>query len=172
MNLALPAWLLIAYCALQLLVHFAAFALWFRRGRAAADERAIFLFHLVSACALTAVAAVFVLLQPGRSSIAAAVAAIFAHGVYSLTFLELWTLAQISYSRDVLLRAREGRLDERAIAELAGVGEAKRALRLQGLADKGLVRRQDGVWSLTVRGRIAGRLLSVLLWLPAVQSPG
>lgn len=160
------------YCITQLTAHFVTYVGWFRHSRFAASERAVFLFHFLSACAIAAVSAGSVFAFRSSDVFAAACAAIFAHGIYSLTFLELWTLAQISYSREVLLRAREGQLDEKTIAELAAVGEAKRTLRLAALSRGGLVRHECGQWTLTRPGRIGALFLKIILWLTAVRSAG
>lgn len=165
------AWLLV-YGIAQLAAHFVAYVWWFRHSRFAASERAIFLYHFSSACAIAAASAATVLAFRSSDVFAAACAAVFAHGIYSLTFLELWTLAQISYSREVLLRARDGQLDGKAIAELAAVGEAKRTLRLAALSRGGLVRHESGQWTLTRPGRIGALFLKIVLWLPAVRSAG
>ena len=171
MNASVSAYLL-AYCVAHLGTHFLLYVVRFRHSKLAASERAIFLFHFFSAFALGVASAVIVFAFPSEDVVAAAFACVSAHGIYSLTFLELWTLAQISYSRDVLLRARGSDLDEAAIAALASVGEAKRVARLNALSKSGLVRREGAKWSLTAKGRFGALILRVILSLPAVQSPG
>lgn len=164
-------WLL-AYGAAHSGAHFAWFVARFRHTPSATSESAIFRFHFYSACLLAAAAAAAFALAPGAASFACAITVVFAHGIYSLTFLELWTLAQISYSHQVLQKAGAGALDGQAVEELAALGEAKRSSRLRALLQSGLVEYDGGLWQITGKGRRAGLLLNILLWLAAVRSPG
>jgi hypothetical protein len=166
-----PAWILL-YFASYLLTHLAVFVLWFRHRTWAASERAILLFHLIPAVLVVAAAVFLLVVKWNEASFAVFLSLVSAHGIYSLTFLELWTLAQISYSRDVLRNVRENGLDETAVADLVTLGERKRAARLGVLASSGLVRREQDRWTLTAKGRIAARLLSLVAWLPAIKAPG
>lgn len=137
-------------------------------------ERGILLYHLISAILVTAIGLGILTFGTGGSLVRAALfAAIAFHGIYSLTFLELWTLSQISYSRDVLsLVSRENITRARAIAALSTVGDRKKADRLRSLLKLGLVRRTENAWTLSRRGLGAALILRILLWLPDSRSNG
>lgn len=158
--------------AVWLAAHFLIFVVWFRHTRFATSEKAIFLFHLWPALLLSTIFALAALVRPSSASLAVAAIAIFGHGIYSLTFLELWTLAQISYSREVLSHARRSGLDTEAQATLVRLGDEKRAGRLHALSGSGMVRIENGRWSLTPRGRLAATLLRIVMWIPAIRSSG
>jgi hypothetical protein len=80
------------------------------------------------------------------------------HGIYSLSFLELWSLTQGSYSLGIL--AQIDRLGGAALpSDLAGqtdIGRQKQHQRYQSLVSLGLLR-TDG--QLTARGWIAAHTL-------------
>ena len=167
----LPAGLL-AICAAQIGGHFLAYAVWLRHTGRLATEKAILKYHLFSACALTIIAVSCIAILPGDEVIAIAVGVVFAHGIYSLTFLELWTLSQISYTRDMLLKARDAELNAGATEDLARIGDRKRIERLEALSRTGLIRREHGRWAHGPLGRLFARFLVLVLWLPDLRSRG
>jgi hypothetical protein len=137
-------------------------------------ERGILLYHLISAILVTSIGLGILTFGTGGSLVGAALlAAVAFHGIYSLTFLELWTLSQISYSRDVLsLASRENVTRARAVATLSTVGDRKKADRLRSLLRLGLARRTGDAWTLSRRGLAAALILRLLLWLPDSRSHG
>lgn len=168
------AWTLVLFAGLYLPTHLTLYFIACRNQPAFRTERGILLFHLVSACALTLGAGSWAFLANpfSTSLLAAGVAAIFAHGIYSLTFLELWTLSQISFSQEVLDRATSSGISRTALDELAAIGDRKRVERIAGLHKSGLIVLRKGKWALTGRGRIVASGLAAVQALPSVQSPG
>jgi hypothetical protein len=86
----------------------------------------------------------------------AAVAA--AHGIYSMSFLELWSLTQGSYSFTIL-----GIVDtmtvadpERVVRELIETGDQKKVQRHDSLRRLGLITRDAVMLKLTGRGERSG----------------
>jgi hypothetical protein len=136
----------------------------FRHREAFRTERGIFLFHFVSACILPP--AVFVLsLGSGFSTALLAAATLAAaHGIYSISFLELWSLAWGSYSF-IILRGinSSGTADaEKIISELGSVGDSKKDQRIASLERLGLISHDEGKVSLTQRGRMVAGFLRAL----------
>ena len=72
-------------------------------------ERGIFLYHLTSAAVFMAAALVILPIRRDGEAFSVASALVAAHGIYSISFLELWSLAQGSYSLSIMGRGRSDR---------------------------------------------------------------
>lgn len=155
MPLAIPT---IAWLA----IHFTLYTLWARHTAALKQEKGIFLYHAVSYALLTAALATAGLLGGlDRTGTATGFAAGL-HGIYSLSFLESWSLTQGSYSLAILDRIERsgGGATAGELAGLQQVGTRKRQLRADDVGRLGLVR-PDG--SLSTAGRAAAILLRLVL---------
>src|SRR5215210_578880 len=100
-----------------------------------------------------------------------AVAIVGLHGLYSVTFLELWSLAEGGYSLQILegLAGAERRGEPADIEALRAIGAAKQGNRLAGLASIGLVRYEGSRVALTGPGRLVASAFALLAWLTNVQ---
>jgi hypothetical protein len=130
-------------------------------------ERGIFLYHLLPALVMAGMAAVWALAQPafGLAGLAALLAA---QGLYSLSFLELWTLAQGGYSLSIIAEVvrAESAGAQPDFAGLAAIGEAKQADRVGVLKRMGLAQDKGELIELTPRGRaVALALHSLRRWV-------
>jgi hypothetical protein len=157
-----------------LVLHFLLYAAELRWRPPFQTERGIFVYHLVSA--LLFVTAAFAALAVHRSDAAVAVAIglIAAHGIYSISFLEIWSLTQGSYSVAVISGVAAGaNLSRGATIEVyARIGDAKKGDRLSMLSKLSLVRRVGDCWQLLPRGRFLAKLFRAVLWLADVQRAG
>ena len=166
------SWL--AWCLAYTLVHLSAYLLLFRTRPAFERESVVFRYHLLSFGGLAVVTGLLLLLPDGPVDVAAAVGGIALHGIYSTSFLELWSLAQGGYSLQILEAVgRFSRTDggvDRAV--LRAIGEAKRSGRLDGLVQLGLVRRSGRQVSLTPGGQVVANLLAIVVWLANVKERG
>lgn len=146
---------------LYLLLHFAAYVLIFRGRPYFRTEKGIFLLHFVSAVALPF--AVFALsLDSGlRVALLCGIAAAAAHGIYSISFLELWSLAWGSYSFIILQEIDSGRpaSADRIVLDLGAIGDGKKDQRIQSLERLGLIAQDQARVFLTAKGRVAARFL-------------
>ncbi len=108
------------------------------------------------------------------AAVAVSIGLVAAHGIYSISFLELWSLAQGSYSISILTGiASQGSLPRsKLIDAFARIGNAKKGDRLSALSKSSLAHRGDGYWRLSARGRLLGTLLNTLLWLAAIKTSG
>src|SRR5262249_24097734 len=108
------------------------------------------------------------------AALAIAIGLIVIHGIYSLSFSELWTLSEGSYSMSILTGIASCEMLSRnaLIDAFAGIGDAKKGDRLSVLLKLSLAYRDGNHWRLTFRGRIVANLLSILVWLAAIKKRG
>jgi hypothetical protein len=134
-------------------------------------EQTIFAYHTLSAVAVTLIALLGPLAMGTALDLEWVVAVVALHGIYSVSFLELWSLAEGGYSLQILERLdRAERQGQPAnVEELRAIGAAKQSNRLAGLASIGLVRQDDGRLELTAGGKIVASLFALLAWLTNVQ---
>jgi hypothetical protein len=134
-------------------------------------ERSIFAYHAISALGVTLAAVVGAVAAGSDADIYWVIAVIALHGIYSTSFLEIWSLAEGGYSLQILeLLARADRGGERVDVEaLRAIGVAKQSNRLAGLVGIGLVRHEGSHVVLTGFGRAVASLFTLLATLTHVQ---
>jgi hypothetical protein len=137
-------------------------------------ERGIFLYHLSSAAVFVAVALVIFVIRRDGEAFSVACALVAGHGIYSISFLELWSLAQGSYSLSIMGQGRADRIPSRAelIEAFARIGNAKKADRLSGLQGSQLIWLDGNHWKLNGAGAIVASMLRSLLWLANIKERG
>jgi hypothetical protein len=146
-----------------------------RDWRALASERSIFLYHATSAIAVTAAFGLWALVIGGSEAWTWFTCVVMLHGIYSLSFLELWALADDSYSLAILeIIDRGGTAAGPALMQrLETIGAGKQSSRLGALQAIGLVREiGDGSFTLTSTGRAAAVLGRAMLFLVNVHKYG
>jgi hypothetical protein len=134
-----------------------------RRRLSLRTEKGIFLYHFVSAVFSGMVGLGFAALDPAFG-VPGLVLVLSLHGIYSLSFLELWSLAQGGYSLSIIAGIAQAEAAGSApdFSGLAAIGEAKQADRVATLERLGLVARTDGRISLTTRGGTIAFVLHAL----------
>jgi hypothetical protein len=103
------------------------------------------------------------------------VCAVMLHGIYSLSFLELWALADDSYSLAMMeiIDRGGGATGPALMQSLEAIGTGKQTSRLDALRAIGLIREVgDGSFTLTPAGRAAAFLGRTLLLLVNVRKYG
>lgn len=162
--------------ATYLAVHFAGYVLVLRNRAGLRSEKGIFLYHLASAVLAGLAALAFAVLEPDAFGFAGVVLVLSLHGIYSVSFLELWSLAQGGYSLSILAGVLQAEASgkEPDFAGLAAIGRAKQAGRVAALERLGLVSGTEGRIALTAHGgRIAFLLHAVRSWVePSGRSEG
>lgn len=106
-------------------------------------------------------------------SLAEFVAAISLHGIYSMSFLALWSSAQGGYSFHMMKALHAGpwvRGD--FVEEFVRTGDDKRGNRLESLAGAGLIAEDQGRYHVTPRGRWLAWLLRALYGLHNTRQAG
>ncbi len=136
-----------------LAAHFLVYAVVLRKSDALRSEKGIFLYHFASATLTGLAGCAYVLTAHPPNGFAALVLVLSVHGIYSLSFLELWSLAQGGYSLSVI-----GSI-ARAEASLEQIGATKQRERIAGLEKLGLIMKNDGSIILTTRGESVAVLL-------------
>jgi hypothetical protein len=149
---------------LYLVVHLALYALALRHVRAFTRERPIFLYHAVPAALLAVTVVVEMVIDPQPLTVAAGVLVLSLQGIYSLSFLELWSLAQGGYSLGILdhLASVHDGFDTGALRDL---GATKKATRIQAMGDLGLVRSQNSVFLLSRGGASLATAFATIVWI-------
>jgi hypothetical protein len=138
------------------------------------SERGIFLYHFVSAILFTAAAVAYGLVYFSDAVFAIAIGLVATHCIYSISFLELWTLAEGSYSMSILTGiASQGMLSRNSLIDaFARIGDAKKGNRLSVLSELSLARREYTHWQLSAGGRLVAHAVNVLIWLAAIKKRG
>ena len=162
--------LTLAYLTVHVLVYF----LLLREYKVMRHERGIFRYHFFSAVVIGLVALAAIAEDPNEVSFATAAGMMALHGLYSISFLEFWSLAQGSYSLSILQWAATGNQSRRtqSLNDLAANGDGKRVNRLGSLNSLGLVCEGSGLLSLTIFGRILTKFLKLMVRLTNMRSLG
>jgi len=167
--------MILFFCGSYLAVHFLLYFALRRFFQLFVTERGILLYHLGSAFAFTGAAGYLAITTTSSDGWAWFVVAVMMHGIYSLSFLELWALADDSYSLRILasIEAAQDRSEQNLIGELSAIGVRKQKSRLNHLAELGLVRRvSDEEIALTGIGRGVVFCAKILLFLTNVKRHG
>jgi hypothetical protein len=160
---------LLVATSVYLASHFFLYVLILRRTRLFQREAAIFAYHFVSFAALVLVLCIVAaILRPS------ALAAVALHGIYSLSFLELWALADASYSIQILEyiqghQATDAPVRLSDIAGLQTIGTSKRRLRTASLMRLGLIRQRSGCLEVTSPGAWVAAVLAAIAWAANIQ---
>jgi len=157
-----------------LAVHFALYAVLLRQLSTFQTERGIFLYHFISAVVFGGGCAAVVLFSDGDVFSSIVLALIAAHGIYSISLLELWSLSQGSYSLSILNGVQCGRIHTRQqlIERFTRIGSTKKLDRLTALASSQLIRRDGAYWRLNRSGALVAAILRGLLWLANIKERG
>ena len=141
--------------------HFILFVVVLRHARAFHAERTIFLYHALSAAVAAIVAAAIVMWDWELR--AGAVGLMTIHAIYSLSFLELWSLSEGGYSLAILRElSGAGRPVGVKGDPMQALGGRKVRSRIESLGRLGLVRTAGDRIELTGLGRAVGRTQAVL----------
>jgi hypothetical protein len=147
-----------------LVAHFALYAAVLRHRRL--TETGVFLYHLIPAALWLMMSSALCFVVPSIGP-ADAVLVCSLHGIYSLTFLELWALADGGYSLAIMdcLESHSDLEEQKVLDKLELLGTAKKQSRLADLVRMGLVEdRLDG-YQLTASGRPVAAFIATIAWL-------
>lgn len=150
--------------AVYLAAHLAVYVAGLRRLTPLCTEKGIFLYHFGSAVITGLAALAAALIDPLEFGLAGFVIVLSVHGIYSLSFLELWSLAQGGYSLSIIagIAHAEATGTEPDFSGLAAIGAAKQADRVAALERMGLISRSGERISLMPRGRAIAAVLHAL----------
>ena len=162
-------------CFVFLVAHATLYFAVLRKRSSLVSEKAIFLYHVVSVIVVAGAFGLWALAVGGSEAWTWFACAVMLHGIYSLSFLELWALADDSYSLAIMeIIGRGGGANGPALMQrLEAIGMGKQTSRLDALLAIGLVRQiGDGSFTLTPAGRAAAVVGSTLLLLVNVDKYG
>jgi hypothetical protein len=157
-----------------LCAHFFLYAVWLRKARAFKAETGIFRYHLYSVLLVACVMLLLVATARLKRPWAEVAAVLSLHGIYSISFLELWSLAQGGYSLSILEMAFRGNgvQTHQDLQQLEAIGDQKRQSRLQALAQLGLIRESPQGVLLTPLGRVLGFIFHTVARAANLRSLG
>lgn len=166
--------MILTFFAPLLAVHFVAYFAIFRHMRAFGNEKVILLYHCACFALATTVFGGRLLMWPSYDNLVELVFVAAAHGIYSLSLLELWTLAEGGYSLSILIEYERARKagTKPDFDNFTTIGDSKKLDRLSGLEKMGLLRNSGSSVSLTNLGTVAAAFLGVIVWLANVQEGG
>jgi hypothetical protein len=160
--------MLLCLAAVWCLGHLTTFVI-LRGRRFVGSERGILRFHVASFAALAIIVGLFVAVG---APIGTGVGALSLHGIYSLSFLELWSLSEGGFSVIALLKLSLKPVPRASLlAELGTIGQRKKDDRLQKLISGGLIS-GDATLTLTERGRWAAKAVRLLRWIANFRDVG
>jgi hypothetical protein len=144
--------------------HFALFVLVLRHLPPFQREKTIFLYHAMPAAGVALLAVSAWIVMPDAEMLARAILIVCLQGIYSLSFLEVWSLAQIGYSLAILAAFDDaGPTGNRPdLSGLERTGARKKAERIEGLCRLGLVSQSGPEMRLTAWGRCVTAALAGL----------
>ena len=152
-------------------IHACLYVLWLRRRVWFGQERGILLCHAVSFTLLT-FGLVAYILQIDRDWLTGA-GALCLHGIYSLSFLELWALSEGGFSLAILRVVESQRTSPTDIEEaFTALADQKRNGRLQGLVGLRMADEEGETFRATRMGRIAAIVLRVVRQLNNLERTG
>ena len=156
-----------------LCIHFFLYAVWLRKVGRLRTERGIFRFHFFSAILVTCITLLLMVGSLVESPWAVLAALLSFHGMYSVSFLELWSLAQGGYSLSILeVAARTDGITPEQQSQFETIGDQKRESRLRALLQMGLIRKTPAGISMTLFGRTLGAVFQAVVWLANLRSLG
>lgn len=165
----------LAWTVLYIALHFCVYALILRNRPVFTRESLIFLLHLVSEIAWPAVLILggMIGLWP-QGEFSTVIAVLSLHGIYSLSFLSLWSLASGGYSLAILEYVQScGGAGVRVNTDaLAHIGTSKQQARLEGIQRLGLIRANKTVFQATPRGHISAFMVGALAWILGIPASG
>ena len=162
-------------CLIFVLAHAGLYFAVLRDAAALASEKGIFLYHFISAILLAGGFGLWAASQGDSNAWTWFACAIMLHGLYSVSLLELWALADDSYSVAILEIIDQGgpAAVPALMQRLEEIGMCKQSSRLDALRTIGLVRdTPDGSVALTPPGRAAVVLGRLLLFLVDARKYG
>lgn len=164
-------WLLIVF---YLVLHFTLFVFIFRHHPRFRSEGGVLLLHVASAVALVAGMLVWFGLSPSQTRLAFAVGAGAAHGIYSLSFLEIWALSDGGYSLRVLAAvvSRGQSTAAKLEAHFTALSSGKKEGRLDSLFELGLVQKDENTYALTPRGNVVAKFIAGIGYLAKLEKTG
>jgi hypothetical protein len=165
---------MLAVFAAYLAGHLALYVTILRYQAAFQRERTVLLYHALPGLLVVATAVGALIVSFDLDTLARIALVVGLHGIYSLSFLELWTLTQIGFSLAILAAHQEAERTGKAPdwSGLERTGAGKKAGRILELQRAGLVAEAGGIYHLSGRGRLVAGALAGLARLTNLNRLG
>jgi len=147
------------------LFHLFLYAIFFKKMAAIKSEFGILIYHILI---FLFVFFMSVVMQTHIDyDIEEAVSSICLVSIYSMTFLQAWSLAEGSYSFSILesIKISEESNASFEIQRLEEIGRTKRSDRISSLEKLGLIQISSNAYHLTKRGRLASGFIKKIRYL-------
>jgi hypothetical protein len=166
--------MLLTFFTPLLLGHCVAYFALFRHLRAFRNEKVILLYHVACFIVVAGVFAIRCAWLPTYGSLLDLVLVVGAHGIYSLSTLELWTLAEGGYSLSILIEYESARKKNVApdFDKFTMIGANKKVDRITVLEKLRLLQQSGTRVALTSLGTVVATVLGSIAWLANVQEGG
>lgn len=157
---------------LALLFHLVFYFLYIRKKYR--NEMAIFLYFFIYYFVIFTISCMLLIINCNTNLLSPIILINSINGIYCLSFLELWSLSQISYSYEILIRVKSCGISIHSseIIEMQNVGDNKRLSRIQSLSNIKILKSDGSYWRLSQLGRLISLLLTIILWLPNLKNRG
>jgi len=155
-------------------LNFLIYFFYYRHRPIGRSEKGIFLYQLMSLLILTTLTVLIVHDQNLEAFITAIIFSISIHGIYSLSFLEIWSLSEGGYSLQILdiIDRNMGFLPEESFNNLVKVGDEKKSKRINSLVKLNLIKVSGNYISLTYYGIIASVIVKSFRFLADIKKAG
>ena len=157
-----------------ILLNFLIYIFNYRYRKIGKTEKGIFLFQLISLLMLTGI----ILFVARNLNLETFITVIFLtvslHSIYSLSFLEIWSLSEGGYSLQILqiINNNSGVLPKKSFEILVKVGDEKKQKRIESLKKLDLVKIDEKYISLSSSGLIASNIVNFFRLLTNVKESG
>lgn len=156
-----------------LVVHLSFYIVLGRNFLSLRSESGIFLFHFISFLSLGILCSMMILLFVTKNKFPLFIGVLSLHGIYSLSFLELWSLSQGSYSLSVLrLSPIPLNSHSHAMEKLECIGDVKFAERLLSIQKMGLLQKCGDKVKITRFGAASAAIFFTLIKLTNISDRG
>lgn len=164
---------ILLYVLTYVLAHFIFYCYKGRNFKVLQTENGIFAFHFYSFCFLGLISLVMSYNLTSNSVLPIFMICCGLHGIYSLSFLEMWSLSQGGFSVGVLQSAPIT-LDGNSLVlhKLENIGDIKFASRIGSLNKLGLIRQVDNNIYLTTIGSIGTKFFYLIGKLTNIKDAG
>jgi len=154
------------YVLIFILIQFISYMLIVRNLYIFKSEKGIFLYHLIPGLLITAIT-IYLWFILKNTVLADLILCISLYGIYAISFLELWSLAQGGYSLSIIeeIRIAEFECRKPDINKLVSIGKIKFTNRIQSLLNKKILLEEKGNFELTSKGRLIFTVLNFVHWL-------
>ncbi len=154
-------------------LHFILFVALVRHLRVVRSEKGILLYHILSCACVGLGVVAWGVVTGSEAMLSALLAAAGLHGMYSMSFLAMWSSAEGGFSLRMMKALEHGpRTRQDVMAEFVSLGDSKRSTRLAVLERAGWIRQQDGLYRPTGAGLLLASVMRIMHRVNDFESTG